>query len=281
MVTGTALAMARHRPRWICRQVNDPRREMRHVFALWARWALRRADCVVGCSQGVRREVIRHLRVSEARVVQLDNLADTRAIARQSLASLPIPRSPGTFTIVHAGRLHAQKNQFLLLDAFATLSGETELWMLGTGPLEARLRAYAQRLGITHRVRWFGFQDNPFPFFRQADCMALTSHFEGLPNVVIEAMVCGTSVVATRCPYGPDELIDHGETGLLVPTNDVAALANALRVFQEQPALRRRLGATARSRATHRFDLERCGQAFERLFESVSGPLGEPAAVAG
>jgi glycosyltransferase involved in cell wall biosynthesis len=73
-------------------------------------------------------------------------------------------------------------------------------------------------------------------------------------------------------------LIDHGETGLLVPTNDVAALANALRILQEQPGLRRRLGLTARSRATHRFDLERCGQAFERLFESVCRPSAEPTA---
>lgn len=272
MVVGTALARSRHRPRWVCRQVNDPRREMRGPFAIWARWALRRADRVVACSQGVRRQVVEHLRTPPERVVQIDNLADVDAIERLSGEPLEVERSPGVFTVVHAGRLERQKNQALLLDAFARFKGQrAELWMLGEGPLEGSLRDRSERLGITSQVRWLGFRDNPFPFFRAADCLVLSSDFEGLPNVVIEAMICGTPCVATRCPFGPEELIDDGETGLLVPVGDVDKLSEKLGDLARQPEVARRLGAAARERSTARFGVGRISRAYEELFASVAG----------
>ncbi|MCP4654010.1 MAG: glycosyltransferase, partial [bacterium] len=208
MVTGTALARCRHRPRWVCRQVNDPQREMRGPFAVWARRALSRADRVVGCSQGVRQATIEHLRLDPERVVRIDNLADVPRIEQLAAEPPAIEKSPEVFTVVHAGRLCEQKNQAMLLSAFSHLRHRSaELWILGEGPLEDRLRATAEGLGIADRVRWLGFQSNPYPFYRAADCCALTSDFEGLPNVVIEAMICGTPAVATRCRFGPEELI--------------------------------------------------------------------------
>jgi len=71
------------------------------------------------------------------------------------------------------------------------------------GKLRGRLERHAAGLGLGKRIRWLGFQRNPFAVVREADCFVLSSDHEGLPNVVIESLLCGTPVVATRCPYGP------------------------------------------------------------------------------
>lgn len=270
MVTGTALALARARPAWVCRQCNDPRAEMKGPFAHWARWALRRAHRVIGLSAGVTRANIDYLRVPPSRAVTIYNLAEVDRIAQMAAEPAAVARSPEVFTVVHAGRLHPQKNQSLLLRAFSRFRGEpAELWMLGAGALRESLERQADELGIGSQVRWLGFQANPFPYFRAADCLALSSHYEGLGNVIIEAMVCGTPVVSTRCPYGPDELIDDGATGLLVPVGDEDAFAAALRRLADDRAAARAMGAAARSTAVARFGSTAGQEAFERLFEDV------------
>ncbi len=271
LVTGTALARSRHRASWICRQANDPRRKMKGPFAVWARWSLNRADRVVGCSEGVRRELIDHLCLDPDRVVKLDNIADVDEIDRLCEETLPLTRPSDSFVVVHAGRLHHQKNQALLLEAFSRFRGQpVELWMLGEGPLENGLRAQTARLGLERQVRWLGFQTNPFPFFRAADCLALSSDYEGLPNVVIEAMICGTPVVSTRCPFGPDELIEDGVDGFLVPVGDAVAFSEALRKLVDHPDLASSIGAAARCKAAERFHPGRTCAAYEDLFERVA-----------
>jgi glycosyltransferase involved in cell wall biosynthesis len=270
MVTGTALARARHRPRWICRQVNDPRREMRWPFVVWARRALRRADRAVGCCRGVSDAMVDYLRLEPARVATLKNLVDLQGIEERARAPLPIEPRADTFTVVHAGRLHPQKNQSLLLEAFVRLRGAAaELWMLGEGPSEGRLRNRARRLGIADQVRWLGFRENPYPFFKAASCFALSSDHEGLPNAVIEAMACGTPVVSTNCAYGPDELIEDGVCGRLTPVGDARAFGDALGELFEDRARARRWGAAARQRALVDFDTEASCEAYQALFEEV------------
>jgi len=269
LVTGTALATTRHRPAWVCRQVNDPRREMRGPFAIWARHALRRADRAVGCCDAVSRAMTRHLRLDPGRVGTLRNMVDLVSVEERSREPLPVQCDPSVFTVVHAGRLHPQKNQALLLEAFSRQPAPAELWMLGQGPLEEKLRAQASRLGIAERVRWLGFRSNPYPFFRAADCFALSSDHEGLPNTLIEAMACGTPAVSTRCPFGPDELIEDGVSGLLTPVRDVDAFAAALRELCENRERAAALGRAARTRTLRDFDTAAVCASYEDLFETV------------
>jgi len=272
MLTGSALAGARHRPAWACRQTGDPRRDMRGPFAWWARRALARADRVLGCCEGVSRALVEHLHLDPARVETLPNAVDVERIERLSREPLPFARDPRAFVVVHAGRLVPQKNQRLLLEAFARLRGpDAELWMLGEGPLRARLEARTRELGVAARVRWLGFRANPYPFLRGADAFALSSDHEGLPNALIEASLCGTPSVATRCHYGPDELVDEGETGWLVPVGDAAAFASRLAALAGDREGARRMGATARERAARRFDTASVCAAYEALFERLAG----------
>ncbi|MCH2173232.1 glycosyltransferase [Myxococcota bacterium] len=270
MLTGTALALTRHRPRWVFRLVNDPKREMQGPFAIWARRALRGADVAVGCCDGVSAAMLEHLRLSKERVATLRNVVDLEAIDRASREPLPIERPENVFIVVHAGRFAPQKNQAMLLKAFAKLKGQRAmLWMLGEGPGEGELRSLADSLEISPQVKWLGFQDNPYTFYRAADCFALSSDHEGLPNAVIEAMACGTPAVSTRCPYGPDELIEDGVSGLLTPVGDVGSFGEALAALLNAPGRVREMGELARRRTLRDFDTrEMCGR-YEDLFEEV------------
>lgn len=127
--------------------------------------------------------------------------------------------------ILTVGSLKEQKNHPLLLRAFAQMpSSKARLVLVGAGE-QAGLRALADQLGIADRVIFAGFHPDPTPFYRTADLFALSSDYEGLPTVLIEALACGTPVVSTDCPSGPAEILENVRYGRLVPVNDPAALA--------------------------------------------------------
>ena len=268
LVTGLALRLCRHRPRWVCRFVNDPVRSLGGAKRPWARWVLPRADRVLGCSKGVRDALVRWLALDESRAGVMPNPVDVASIEAQAGAALPIEHPADVFCLVHAGRLTPQKNQALLLRAYAKLA-DAELWMLGEGPLETALKEDARALGIREPIRWLGFQANPFPFFKAADVFVLSSDWEGSPNVLVEAMACGAAVVSTRCPYGPDELIQHEQTGLLVPVGDAEALAGALLRLQRDASLRRQLGQNARAWVQETYGGGRVLEQYVAAFTSV------------
>jgi glycosyltransferase involved in cell wall biosynthesis len=100
--------------------------------------------------------------------------------------------------------------------------------VLGVGPLRAELDRRAQQLGVAEDVSFPGFSANPYPEMGAADVFVLSSRWEGSPGALIEAMSCGTPVVATDCPSGPREVLDHGRHGRLVRVGDAAGLRDAL-----------------------------------------------------
>jgi glycosyltransferase involved in cell wall biosynthesis len=267
LITGLVLRARRCRARWVCRLAGNPYVEVERPCVSLTRRVFARAAVVAGCSEGVCRALVEHLRLDPARVRPLPNLVDLSAVC----AAAPVAgggSDPGErrelFTIVHAGRMAPQKNQRMLLDALALLrEHRVQLWILGKGELEASLREHAARVGVADRVSWLGFRPDPFALYRVADCFALTSDHEGLPNVLIEALLCGLPAVSTRCPYGPDELIVHGENGLLTPVGDAAAFAGALRLLIEDDSLRRCLATRAAVRVAEQFDPGRVYPAYE------------------
>lgn len=271
LVTGSALGRCRRRPRWLCRLTNNPQREMPGPLGLWARRVLPRAAKVLGCCDGVRRSLAKFLSLPDEQTATAWNVVDLAEIERAAQGPFAVEKRPQTFTIVHAGQFHPQKNQRLLLDAFARLRGRrAELWMLGRGALEPDLRAHAERLGIADQVRWLGHVANPFPLFRQADVCALSSDYEGLPNVLIEAMACGTPVVSTRCNFGPEELLDDGVEGRLTPVGDADAFAAALAELANEPARCAAFGQAARSRVFRQLATDQIVRQYEDLFERVA-----------
>ena len=118
-----------------------------------------------------------------------------------------------------------------MIEAFALLAKKIEtaqLWVIGEGPERLALEEHAEQMGVSSRVHLLGHVPNPYPWMRNADVFVLSSQFEGLPNVVLEAIACGTRVAAFDSPGGAREILEHVAEEILVPHGDVPALADAM-----------------------------------------------------
>jgi glycosyltransferase involved in cell wall biosynthesis len=152
----------------------------------------------------------------------------------------------GRVTIIAVGSLKAAKDFPSLIAAFARLRHvrKAQLLILGEGSLRGELEAQVESLGLRDFVLMPGFVDDPYPYLAKADLFVLSSAWEGLPGVLIEALVAGVPVVSTDCPSGPAEILENGKYGRLVPVGDpealAAAMAEALDAPHDRDMLRRR-----------------------------------------
>ncbi len=219
--------------------VCEPQRDLQDssgAFRGIKRWLLKKAyhqaSQVVTVSRALRDEVIAFYDLPPEKVMTLYNFVDVERVDR--LAAEPAPEwEPERFHIVTAGRLHEQKGYPYLLDAVRELvNGRNQtsllLHILGTGHLEEQLRADVRAKRLQWNVCFHGFVENPYPYIRQSHLFCLPSLYEGMPNALLEAMVCRVPVLATDCPTGPREILDDGKFGRLVPPADSAALADAI-----------------------------------------------------
>jgi glycosyltransferase involved in cell wall biosynthesis len=186
----------------------------------------------VGVSRGIAGELEELGHVPRRKIVTINNPVISGDFAFRSGQSVSHPwlddRTGPVF--VSAGRLVSQKDHQTLVRALAIHRKRmpSRLLLLGTGPLRETLEALARELGVADAIDFLGFQDNPLPWFRRADAFVLSSKTEGFGNVLVESMWCGTPVISTDCPHGPAEILDGGNYGVLVPSNDPAALAAAM-----------------------------------------------------
>jgi len=230
-------------PTILC-ESNDPRH-----FPLGAIWRLLRrltypfADALVVHSESLRawcgRVMLRRERVHVVpNAVWIDVVTPARAPGKQS----------GTRTLLALGRLEHVKGFDLLLRAFALVAPDTPDWRLvihGEGSERTSLEALRSSLGLTDRVALPGFTAEPSTALAEAEVFVLSSRTEGSPLALVEAMASGLAVVSFDCPSGPADVITDGINGLLVPPEDVEALAAALRTLMRHGGLRKRLGAAA------------------------------------
>jgi len=204
----------------------------------------RRADAIVGVSEGVSRDLEATLRLPPGSVHTIYNPVDVERIARSIDDDHTVPAELQTAfdglarpRIITVGRLAPQKAHADLLEAFALLpeSQRGSLTILGEGPLRDDLRMQATRLGITDQVWMPGFADNPWWFTARADLFCLSSHHEGHPLALLEALACGVPVVSTDCPHGPREILQDVAAARLTPLADPPALAHAITDLLARP----------------------------------------------
>jgi len=139
--------------------------------------------------------------------------------------------------VISAGTLSRRKGfaDLILAMKIVTQRKPARLVILGEGHLRTDLEALIQNEGLADSVRLLGFQDNPLKYFSRSKVFVLSSYAEGLPNVLVEAMACGCTPVATDCPTGPREVLKGGEYGYLIPMRDPEAMANAIQKALEHP----------------------------------------------
>jgi glycosyltransferase involved in cell wall biosynthesis len=177
-----------------------------------------------------------------------------------------------SFLWLAVGRLELQKDWPTLLTAFASVAHrqpEAQLRIAGHGSLEAELKAQAQKLGLEAHVQFLGVRNDIPDLLAASDALVLSSAWEGLPNVVLEAMAAGKPVVATQVG-GVPELVEAEVTGVLVPPADPAALAAAMLSLMQLPEEARHvLGCAGRQRAAAGFSLERVTGDWQSLFTEL------------
>ena len=213
----------------------------RAAFTTGSRFVYGAADLIVATSRGVADDLTRNFGVSPDAMRVLPNPVDlgvVRARAAEPIAPGEQLRT-GDPVVVAAGRLADAKNYPLLIDAIAKLRARVpaRLFILGQGELESSLRRRAIDRGVADAVTFLGFQPNPWKFIAQADVFALSSHYEGFGNVMIEAMALGIPVVATASA-GTRDIVESESTGLLVHSHTVEGFATALGRVLEHRDLR-------------------------------------------
>jgi len=166
--------------------------------------------------------------------------------------------------LLACGGLHKWKNYDFLIEVMAEVKS-LSLVILGKGPLRKHLKQKAESLGVDLILP--GYINNPYPYFKKARAFALSSLYEGFPNVVLEAMACGVPVVSVDCPGGVNEIIENGKTGLLVPRGDKKALARAVIKLLKDENLRGILTENAYRKVKEEFTLDRMVKSYEDVLK--------------
>ncbi len=149
---------------------------------------------------------------------------------------------PAAPVILAVGRLSAEKNFELLIEAHAMLSRQgmhNRLVIVGEGPMRQGLEALVRRFDVVDSVSLPGYAENPYPYFRMAAVLAVSSHYEGYGGVAREAQILGVPVVAVDCPGGIRDVLEGGRAGIIVPKKGPAAMADAIRTMLTCEAIRR------------------------------------------
>jgi glycosyltransferase involved in cell wall biosynthesis len=251
-------------------------------FPLLKRWylqgAYRRATRVVAVSNGVAKSVCEHYRLPANRIMTIYNSIDPERIARLAGEYQP-DFDPARFHIVSIGRLISAKGYRYLIEALEHLvhrDGLTRLclWLVGSGPIKGQLEELVRRYRLSDHVNFTGFVSNPLPYAKGAQLFCLPSLYEGMPNALLEAVLCNTPVLASDCPSGPAEILDGGRVGRLIPPGDAQALrasiADAMVEFDQWQSLTR----LAREHVLQRFGrANTIGRLEALLHELVTPPV--------
>lgn len=247
-----------------------------HLLPLLAR-CYREVDVLVAASDGVADNLSDLTGMPRSAITTIHNPAVTPELETMAQETIDHPwfRERKSPVILTAGRLDDQKDHPTLIKAFAKVRARRPVHLVILGDAQSdkntavrmnTLRELASSLGVSDDVYLAGFQHNPFRYMNRAAVFVLTSRYEGLGNVLIEALACGCPIVSTDCESGPSEILEHGRYGTLVPVGDVDAIADAILSTLDDTHHPEALKARARD-----FSVDRVTTQYEQVMRSHSG----------
>lgn len=241
---------------------------------LWRWWGARNSDHIVAVSASLRRHLIVRTRIPEEKVTVVQNGIDTDHFApgdRSGALRSRFGIAPESPVIGCVARLDPVKNHALLFASLKQVLAscpQTRLVLVGEGPLRQALEAQVKEMGLCAAVIFAGGFADTAPLYRDLDVFVLASLSEGTSISVLEAMASGLPVVATAVGGTPD-LLEDGACGLLVPSGDAAAMADAIIRVLRDDDLRAKLARAGRARAVSTFSRSAMVVAYEELYRSV------------
>ena len=239
-----------------------------------------KVDRIVALSRGVADDIAAHVPACADRIEVIHNAGKPLEAEIERLGAIRPERPAGRPLLIAIGRLTEQKDYPTMFEALRRVQHTPEpvLWIMGSGELEAELKALAKEMGMEDRIVFQGFRRDVLAYAQVADVMVLSSAWEGFANVIVEAMAMGTPVIATDCEHGPGEIITDGENGRLVPVRAPAQLAAAIDEVLADPAMRRRLGEAGRQRSDA-FGPEAIGRRYADALKRIAqSPAPRPVA---
>lgn len=234
-----------------------------------AHWLARRTDAIVGVSEGVRQHLI-GLGFSAEQCIAIPN-----GIVLERFAAVgERPWSEREAAVAMAARYSSQKDHGTLIQAFALLAPrlpQAQLNLYGGGKKrwQDKARRLIETLGLRDRARMHGHVPDMPEALSRHQVFVLSTHYEGMPLALIEAMACGCACIGTDV-VGVREVIEHGRTGLLVPENDAQALAQAIQSLLQSPDMAARLGRQARQQALQEHSTQLMQQRYSELIEHLT-----------
>lgn len=214
------------------------------------------------------------------KVINLDyihNPFNIEMIEKMSKEEIEIKKK--RFTFVTVGRLDKGKNHKLIIDAIRDI--DADLWIIGDGNLKEELQKYIKELSLNDKVYLLGKKENPFAYILKADCFVFASNHEGFPNVLVEAMLCGCSIISTDCLSGPREIlapksdinfqlennIELAEYGILTPIKNLEKMKEAMNLIIDDDNLRKDYEEKAKQRAND-FRIEEIIKQYEKIINA-------------
>lgn len=220
-------------------------------YRVLAKWVytqvFKRADSIVSICEVMKRDLDSYLDLQNhpmhRAIYNPHNLQEIQQKAKAATADFQFSKDKKY--IISVGRVVKGKRIDDLITAFSQLEKEhenVELIIIGDGDLRSKMERYVHNLALDEKVHFLGFQQNPFAYIAQSDILVLSSEWEGLPNILIEGMACGTAVISADCISGPREIInprsdlslqledqlEYGSYGVLYPVGAVGLLAKAI-----------------------------------------------------
>lgn len=235
----------------------------------------KRSDYHIAVSEGSKDDLVKYCGFPKNKIITIYNGIDADNVKKESKEKLDdeieeILQDKNTNKIITSGRLTNVKNHELLIRAFNKIENRsnTKLLILGTGEKKEELQTLANNLGIGDDVLFLGWRKNPFNIISRCDLFVLSSNWEGLPLVIIEAMSLGIPVISTDCPSGPREILENGKYGVLVKPKDEDKLADAITRLLSDRQLRSELSELGKQRAND-FSLKKMIDNYEELFTNI------------